>query len=92
MCLPGVLRVRLCFQNGSDLESGVFMCVGLLGVLFVFVRLWVSVCVSVCLSVCVCVCVRLARFMFPTCVSLLFLFVFLFFTVVIRDFFLFFFS
>ena len=43
------------FKNGSDLESDVFMCVGLLGVLFVFLRLWVSV--SVCVCVCLCVCV-----------------------------------
>ena len=42
MCVSGC--VCLCFQNGSDLESCVFMCVGLLGVLFVFLRLWVSVC------------------------------------------------
>ena len=52
--LLGVLRVCLCFQNGSDL--------GRLGRVRVVVGVGVCLCVSVCF-------VRLARFKFPTCVS-----------------------
>ena len=46
--LPGVLPVCLCFQNGSDLESGVFMCVGVVGR-----RVRVAVCVFVLVHSCV---------------------------------------
>ena len=53
MCVSGC--VCLCFQNGSDLESSVFMCVcGFVGRL---VRVLAIVGVGVCVSVCVCVCV-----------------------------------
>ena len=48
-CLPGVLRVCLCFPSGSDLESDVFMC---LGSVRVVVGVGVCVCAFGTLHVC----------------------------------------